>query len=93
MVRASFACMGHLISLDWVWDWHRQIDSVSLLLSVLLDVNYVHKAHTARLATSSAVRTHDVPMSVFVLFLRRNRVNDCILSAISQELSLWLVEL
>ena len=34
MVRASLACVWHLISLDWMWDWHRQIDSFSLLLFV-----------------------------------------------------------
>ena len=35
MVRASLACVRHLISLDRMWwDWHGQIDYVSLLLSV-----------------------------------------------------------
>ena len=35
MVRASLACVRHLISLDRMWwDWHGQIDSISLLLSV-----------------------------------------------------------
>ena len=79
MMRASVACVRHLICLDRMWwDWHGQIDSVLLFLSVHI-VHHHHERFQRIMQYDGGLRTcHDVQCMMMSVF--SYRVNDVLLS-------------